>query len=116
MTGLFTACLAVVIVFFRHSVTSHMAGLCLTSAIMVMTDVFLFTRYNCLSTHSTSHDSEEVPLVHRYAATLEKSMVSVERLQQYSDIQQESVCAHDRLPLPPASRNTKGSGQVVFNR
>ncbi len=29
---------------FRHSVTSHMAGLCLTSAIMIMGDVFLFTR------------------------------------------------------------------------
>ena len=60
MTGLFTAALSFAVVLFRHSVTSHMAGLCLTSAIMIMSDVFLFTRY---------------------AAALEKSMVSVERLQ-----------------------------------
>ena len=61
MTGLFTAALSFAVVLFRHSVTSHMAGLCLTSAIMIMSDVFLFTRY---------------------AAALEKSMVSVERLQE----------------------------------
>ena len=68
MTGLFTAALSFAVVLFRHSVTSHMAGLCLTSAIMIMSDVFLFTRY---------------------AAALEKSMVSVERLQE-SDAKPET--------------------------
>ena len=42
-----------------------MAGLSLTSAITVMQDVFLFARY---------------------AAALEKAMVSVERIKEYEDI------------------------------
>ena len=67
VTGGFLAFLALGLVFYRHSVSAHMAGLCLTSATLIMTDVFLFTRY---------------------AAALEKSMVSVERLQQYENIPQ----------------------------
>ncbi len=95
--------LATVIVFFRHTVTSHMAGLCLTSAIMIMNDVFLFTRY---------------------AAALEKSMVSVERLQEYADVAQENLSPYDaRLPLPPpssagstSSSSSKDRGQIAFQR
>ena len=44
---------------------ANLAGLSLTSAITVMQDVFLFARY---------------------AAALEKAMVSVERIKEYEDI------------------------------
>ena len=44
-----------------------MAGLSLTSAITIMQDVFLFARY---------------------AAALEKAMISVERIREYEEISQ----------------------------
>ena len=44
VTTMFLASLVGVIIVYRHSFTSHMAGLCLTSAILIMSDVFLFTR------------------------------------------------------------------------
>jgi hypothetical protein len=68
-----------------------MAGLCLTSAILIMADAFLFTRH---------------------AAALEKCMVSVERLQQYTVIPQEPLSHVDRLMLPP-NRGSKERGEVI---
>ncbi len=52
----------------------------------------------------------------RYAAALEKSMVSVERLQQYVDLPQEPVCPHERLPIPPVHRMSKERGQITFSK
>ena len=53
----------------NYFIGANLAGLSLTSAITVMQDVFLFARY---------------------AAALEKAMVSVERIKEYEDIIQ--VC------------------------
>ena len=87
MTGLFTAALSFAVVLFRHSVTSHMAGLCLTSAIMIMSDVFLFTRY---------------------AAALEKSMVSVERLQ--------ASCTHNAMThIGGRDRECMGENEKIWD-
>ena len=49
----------------NYFIGANLAGLSLTSAITVMQDVFLFARY---------------------AAALEKAMVSVERIKEYEDI------------------------------
>ena len=54
----------------KSTMGANLAGLSLTSAITVMQDVFLFARY---------------------AATLEKAMVSVERVKEYEDIIQVNI-------------------------
>lgn len=95
ITTVFIASLSLVIVWNRHHITSHMAGLCLTSAIMIMSDVFLFTRY---------------------AAALEKSMVSVERLQEYQDIEQEYDGLYSDKSFTIAPKNDKAGGHLTFHR
>ena len=52
-----------------------MAGLSLTSAITIMQDVFLFARY---------------------AAALEKAMISVERIREYEEISQVQYLSKDQ--------------------
>jgi ABC-type multidrug transport system fused ATPase/permease subunit len=70
VTGLFLTTLTLLLVLFRYDVTSQAAGLCLTSALVITADSFLFTRY---------------------AASLEKSMVSVERMAEYNALDQEGT-------------------------
>jgi len=64
-TSIFIGVLSIATVMNRNTMGANLAGLSLTSAITVMQDVFLFARY---------------------AATLEKAMVSVERIKEYEDI------------------------------
>eukprot|EP00095_Tigriopus_kingsejongensis_P005978 maker-scaffold48_size466083-snap-gene-2.9 protein:Tk05978 transcript:maker-scaffold48_size466083-snap-gene-2.9-mRNA-1 annotation:"hypothetical protein TRIADDRAFT_50060" len=94
ITSVFIGSLSVMSVLNRHSITSHMAGLCLTSAIMIMSDVFLFTRY---------------------AAALEKSMVSIERLQEYEEISQEPISVSNSF-IPMSERHSKTKGHLTFHR
>ncbi|TRY67445.1 hypothetical protein TCAL_02747 [Tigriopus californicus] len=95
ITTVFIASLSMFIIWNRHDITSHMAGLCLTSAIMIMSDVFLFTRY---------------------AAALEKSMVSVERLQEYQDIEQEYDGLYSDKSFSIAPKTVKAGGHLTFHR
>ena len=64
-TSIFIGVLSIATVMNRNTMGANLAGLSLTSAITVMQDVFLFARY---------------------AAPLEKAMVSVERIKEYEDI------------------------------
>lgn len=65
LTSVFIGALSLSTVLYRDTMGPNLAGLALTSAITVMQDVFLFARY---------------------AAALEKAMVSVERIKEYEDI------------------------------
>lgn len=65
LTSIFIGVLSFATVMYKDSMGANLAGLSLTSAITVMSDVFLFARY---------------------AAALEKAMVSVERIKEYEDI------------------------------
>ena len=65
LTSIFIGVLSLATVMNKSTMGANLAGLSLTSAITVMQDVFLFARY---------------------AATLEKAMVSVERVKEYEDI------------------------------
>ena len=65
LTSIFIGVLSLAIVMNKDTMGANLAGLSLTSAITVMQDVFLFARY---------------------AATLEKAMVSMERVKEYEDI------------------------------
>ena len=65
LTSIFIGVLSLATVLYRDTMGPNLAGLSLTSAITVMQDVFLFARY---------------------AAALEKAMVSVERIKEYEDI------------------------------
>ena len=65
LTSIFIGALSLSTVLYRDTMGPNLAGLALTSAITVMQDVFLFARY---------------------AAALEKAMVSVERIKEYEDI------------------------------
>ena len=70
LTSIFIGVLSFATVMYRDTMGANLAGLSLTSAITVMQDVFLFARY---------------------AAALEKAMVSVERIKEYEDIIQVSI-------------------------
>jgi hypothetical protein len=65
LTSIFIGVLSMATVVNRDTMGANLAGLSLTSAITVMQDVFLFARY---------------------AAAMEKAMVSVERIKEYEDI------------------------------
>ena len=65
LTSIFIGVLSFATVMYRDTMGANLAGLSLTSAITVMQDVFLFARY---------------------AAAMEKAMVSVERIKEYEDI------------------------------
>ena len=65
LTSIFIGVLSFATVMYRDTMGANLAGLSLTSAITVMQDVFLFARY---------------------AAALEKAMVSVERIKEYEEI------------------------------
>ena len=75
-TSIFIGVLSIATVMNRNTMGANLAGLSLTSAITVMQDVFLFARY---------------------AATLEKAMVSVERIKEYEDIIQVQGVPHHFL-------------------
>ena len=98
LTSIFIGILGLLTVLYRNSghasrpegIGADMAGLSLTSAITIMQDVFLFARY---------------------AASLEKAMVAVERIREYENITQEVNTDDDPnafVLTPPEANGHKG--------
>jgi len=97
LTSIFIGVLSCATVFYRDTMGANLAGLSLTSAITVMQDVFLFARY---------------------AAALEKAMVSVERIKEYEDIIQENVRignSDDLQDVPTPGLTLENSGLIQFD-